>query len=191
MDLPNNIRDLRTGMGMTQEQLVKRMNLPGFGAPELSKIETGKAAPTPEQIEALCRGLQAHEVELFGKWKEIDCLPQKRRRTRIERKRENAPMDVLELVSCLGTGKKDAKTKRELMWELDETNERSFRKLIQKCYDFGYLVANDQDGKGYYLIETAEEAKKYYRQERARELAIVDRKLTPLIEYITASGETL
>ena len=187
----NNIKELRTGMAMTQAQLVEKMNLPGFGAPDLSRIENGKAAPTPEQEEALCRALQAHPVELYGQWKEIPVRNQKTHKTRIERKREDAPFDVQELVCCFGEGGKDnARQKRELMYETD-TRDRGLRRLIQKAYSFGYLIANDQDGRGYYLIDTVEEAKRYYRQERARDMAIVDQKLRPLARYIRENGGTL
>lgn len=185
--MANNIRELQIGMAMKQEEMVRRVNLPGFDVPLLSKIENDRCRPTPEQESAIYRVLQAQPVELYGEWKEADIKIPKATKTQIERKKEDAPFDVLDLVSCLGSGKRNAVRIGVLTAKLD-LNNRDLRRLIAKAYSYGYYIANDQDGAGYYLIDTVEEASRYYRQERARTMALLEKKMAPLERWIYLNG---
>ena len=169
----NNIKDLRMQSRLTQPALVELMGIPSFGVSDLSRLENDKARPTPEQEAALCRVLNAQPVELYGEWKTADVkLPK-------PEKKKDPPFTVLELVALLGHGKEEAKSIKYLERMMDISN-RQLRRVIAMAYEYGYYVANDQDGKGYYLISTLSEARRYYLQERARALTIMNEKMEPL-----------
>ena len=63
--MTNEIKKLRLEKCMTQAELVRQVNLPGFDVTMLSKLENGHCAPTPEVENALLSHLQATRSELY------------------------------------------------------------------------------------------------------------------------------
>ena len=55
------IKEVRTACGLTQKELVELIGQSGIklDKPAYSKIETGTALPTVEQLRAMCHGMQA------------------------------------------------------------------------------------------------------------------------------------
>lgn len=194
--MANNIRDLRTSMALTQKELCKRINASPYGLgfkldePTLSRLESDVFRPKGGSAleNALCNALQAQPVELYGTWEELDIPLGKARRPKNMTRKEDAPFNIQELIYVLGIGKQNAKRKSRLMMELDITNERTFRALVAKAYDYGWFVANDQDGEVYYLIADVQEGIRYYKQERARAMSTMNKKLAPLARWIAQNG---
>lgn len=62
----NRIRSLREKAGLTQNQLVKKMDIPGDTTTTLSLLETGKVLPTKPYLESLCKALDKVPSELYS-----------------------------------------------------------------------------------------------------------------------------
>ena len=80
----------------------------------------------------------------------------------------------MEVKDLIGVGKNKATTLLQLQW-WTELPERAIRKEIQRLRNEGYLINNDQDGKGYYYATELDEIQRQYRQDRNRFLAIAKR----------------
>ena len=165
-EMKNNSRDLRISLLMTQAELVRRVNVPGFDVSMLSKIENGHCLPTPEVENALKSTLQATTDELYGSWKEVPIKGVGARVREFERF-PDAPWEIKELVSCLKVGKENAKSRAVLRAEL-QIKDRLLRKRIEIAQSMGYMIANNSDGEGYYICADEKEAEYYYRQEMSR-----------------------
>ena len=50
------------------------------------------------------------------------------------------------------------------------------RRIIARLRDEGYIIINDQNGKGYYLSDDLDEIEKQYKQDTARAMAILKRR---------------
>ena len=181
-----NIRELRIQKVMTQQELVKAVNMPGFDVGMLSRIENGHCLPTPEAEEALKSALQATHDELFGEWKQVD-VPGTGPHTS-ERAAE-IPMAVEELVACLGKGWRNAKTRKTLAIEMD-IGDRMLRRLIETAQEHGVLIGNLTDGNGYFLIDNVDDGKAYYAQEKSRAMQLL-KKIDPLGRWLMMMGEKL
>lgn len=181
----NNIRELRIEKALTQTQLVKICNVPGFDEPMLSKIENGRIMPTKEIEEALMSALQAARSELYGEWKEIPLRGVGVRKRKTDGIPDN-DWEAKELVETLKYGKANAIKRWELRVEMG-LGDRRLRKVIERTQGYGILIANNSDGDGYYLVGTPEEAEAYYRQELSR-FANGLNKIEPFREYLVENG---
>lgn len=179
--MQNNIKELRQAKLMKQAELVRLCNIPGFDVPMLSKIENGKINPTPEIETALMLHLRATHDELFGEWKTIPVNG-----TGKAENPEPPPLEIEELVACLGKGYRNAKSRRALRSEMD-MSDRRLRRLIEAAPQYGYLIGNLSDGEGYFLIDTVQEGKAYYAQELSRAFQIM-KKIEPLRTFLDAMG---
>lgn len=181
-----NIRELRIQKLMTQQDLVKAVNLPGFDVGMLSRIENGHCLPTPEAEEALKRALQATHDELFGTWKEIPVLKDE---TDTRDSDGEFTFEEEELIACLWEGRRNAKTRDMLRRELD-ISDRRLRKLIETAQAHGARIGNLTDGNGYFLITDPKEGSAYYAQENSRAMRIL-RKIEPLGRWLALMGEEI
>lgn len=181
-----NIRELRIQKLMTQQDLVKAVNLPGFDVGMLSRIENGHCLPTPEAEEAIKRALQATHDELWGSWKEIPIL---KTETDTRDSGGEYTFEEEELIACLREGRKNAKTRDMLRRELD-ISDRRLRKLIETAQAHGARIGNLTDGNGYFLITDPKEGSAYYAQENSRAMRIL-RKIEPLGRWLALMGEEI
>ena len=181
-----NIRELRIQKLMTQQELVKAVNLPGFDVGMLSRIENGHCLPTPMAEEALKLALQATHDELWGSWKEI---PIQKGETDTRDSGGELTFEEEELIACLREGRKNAKTRDMLRRELD-ISDRRLRKLIETAQAHGARIGNLTDGNGYFLITDPKEGSAYYAQENSRAMRIL-RKIEPLGRWLALMGEEI
>ena len=179
-----NIRELRFQKLMTQQELVREVNIPGFDVGMLSKIENGHCLPTPEVLEALKRSLQATQDELYGEWKSLTIQKPK---ANTDDSEPTLTFEEEELVACLRKGRKNAKTRKMLALEMD-MKDRKLRKLIETAQVHGARIGNLSDGDGYFLIDDPAEGKAYYAQENSRGMQIL-RKVEPLRKWLILMGE--
>ena len=77
----------------------------------------------------------------------------------------------MQITTLLRYGKENARTRHELC-EATGFNDRLVRELIEKARLDGWLVCNDQDGRGYYLGWTQEEIERQYRRQKSRMVSV-------------------
>ena len=99
---------------------------------------------------------------------------------------QNLTMEEEELVACLRKGRKNAKTRKMLVLEMD-MKDRRLRKLIESAQAHGALIGNLSDGDGYFLIDDPSEGASYYAQENSRAMKIL-RKIEPLQKWLLLMG---
>ena len=54
-----------------------------------------------------------------------------------------------------------------------EISDRKMRKMIETARQEGFIIANDQNGRGYYIPETLQELQILYRQNENRAMSIL------------------
>lgn len=89
-------------------------------------------------------------------------------------------------VNRLGKGHGNARPVKELA-EVLLLNERSVRELLEDARAHGFLVCNEQDGKGYYLAETMDEVERQYRRDYKRAMSLLVR-LKPMRKMLRQAG---
>ena len=158
----NNLRELRIAKGMTQLELAKRVREadPTVDQSGISFLERGDIYPGEKLMAALCTALEVPEEAIY---------------TGIE----TAFIPAVEVVHSQTTevlarileyGSENAIPRAALV-ELTGWPDRELRKNIQKARAEGMVIANDQDGNGYYRPNTREELERCYAQSRSRTLA--------------------
>ena len=55
----------------------------------------------------------------------------------------------------------------------EEISDRKMRKMIENARQEGFVIANEQNGRGYYVPESLQELQILYRQNENRALAIL------------------
>ena len=75
----------------------------------------------------------------------------------------------------------------EYLSEITGIHERKVRKKIEQARVEGYIIINNQDGKGYYQSDNIEEISKQYGQIRHRALSIL-RQQKHLRKILKAAG---
>lgn len=88
----------------------------------------------------------------------------------------------MQVLSCILHGKDLANTS-ELIASHTRMSERRVREFVEQLRNEGYLICNEQNGKGYYLAETDEEVERQYRQDCARAMSIL-RRIKPFRRYL-------
>ena len=97
------------------------------------------------------------------------------------------PEDLISLVPRLiRYGHENARTRHEIVTE-SGYSDRFVRRIIEKARDAGWLVCNDQDGKGYYLAWTDDEVERQHKRDRSRALAVLKR-LKPFRQRLKEAG---
>ena len=83
----------------------------------------------------------------------------------------NKNNDVELLVSFLGRSR-DAARSRDSLCYLMQRSDRAVRKIIEEARNRGYVILNDQSGRGYWLSEDPKEIEAWYRQVRSRAISV-------------------
>jgi biotin operon repressor len=93
---------------------------------------------------------------------------------------------TMHVTDLLMFGHENARTRREIS---DKTgySDRVVWEIIEIARDNGWLICNDQDGRGYYLGWTADEIERQYRRDRGRALSVLKR-LKPFRHRLREEG---
>lgn len=98
---------------------------------------------------------------------------------------EASPM-MFAAVKLLRKGHGNARPIKELAEGLF-LNERTVRELLEDARAHGFLVCNEQDGRGYYLAETMDEVERQYRRDYRRAMSLLVR-LKPMRKILRQAG---
>lgn len=160
----NRLKEFRQAKGMTQAQLASmiKAEVPSASQAVISMLEQGDVYPTEAMMEALSRVLEIPEDEIFN-GAEAVFIPA------AEIPHSEATMI---LASVLKFGKKNAQSRPELA-SLLGWSDRILRKNIERARQEGVVIANDQDGGGYYFPETREELERQFKRNESRAMAIL------------------
>lgn len=160
----NHIREIRIKRGMTQSELARRCKSadPTLDQARISFLENGDIYPGEKLMAALSEALDVPE-ELIYDGVEAVFIPV------AEVPHSEATMI---LANTLKWGKKYAMTRPELAAKLG-WSDRQLRRNIEQARQEGVVIANDQDGRGYYFPETREEKEALYRQNENRAMSIL------------------
>lgn len=104
----------------------------------------------------------------------------------IQEKAEMKGMVADGVLKHLEYGRKHAMTRKQLV-TLTGLNDRAVRECIELLRGEGYLICNEQDGRGYYLADTDDEIERQYRMDHARALSVLKR-LTPYRRALKEAG---
>lgn len=159
----SRIRERRHELGLTQDALLQMLRKadPRMDAGTLSRIETGFVLPASEAIlEALERALQAPRDDLF-EGVEVFAI-----------EGSKAPVDRITwlVAEAVPLGKEKAISRRDLAGKLGVC-DRTMREWLEIARNDGLVIANDQDGLGYYRPVTDEEIRRQYVQSRNRTMS--------------------
>ena len=78
----------------------------------------------------------------------------------------------MNIIDFIPYGKENAITRQKLC-EITGLPDRKVRELIEKARHEGYIIINNQDGKGYYQTNDPKDIEAQYRQARKRALTIL------------------
>ena len=154
-----NVRERRQELGMTQQQLLAKLKEyePRLDIGTLSRIESGICLPSEAVLEGLERHLQATRSDLFSGL-EIFCV-----------ETTKTPIGAVTwlVAEAVPEGKANAISREELAAKLG-VKDRTMREWLENARLDGLVIANDQDGKGYYQPVTEEEINRQLIQIRNR-----------------------
>lgn len=158
----NNLKEIRIGKGLTQTDLARlvRHADPTADQAMISFLERGDIYPGEKLMAALCGALEVPEEAIYSGI-ETAFIPA------VEIVHSETT-DVLARI--LEYGAENAIPRAALV-ELTGWPDRELRKNIEQARKEGMVIANDQDGKGYYRPDTREELERCYAQSRSRTLA--------------------
>ncbi len=80
----------------------------------------------------------------------------------------------MKLIDLIPIGKENAITRPDLI-HLSGIPDRELRREIEALRMLGHPICNDQNGRGYYLADNAEDLQRWLRQEGSRAWRIVRR----------------
>lgn len=157
----NHLKELRTAKGMTQGQLAEKVRHadPTIDQASISFLERGDIYPGERLMAALCRALECPEEALYSGIETAFIPAPEVQHSEAAKK----------LAKVLKFGAENAIKRQDLARILD-TSDRKMREMIEQARQEGMVIANDQNGKGYYCPETMEELGRCYRQSRNRTL---------------------
>lgn len=161
----NRIRERREELGMKQYELLALLKEtdPRMDIGTLSRIESGYVLPASQDVlAALERHLQAPRSDLFNGL-EIFCV-----------ENTKAPVGAFTalIASVVPEGHENAITRKDLAETLGVT-DRTARQWLEIAKADGLVIANDQDGKGYYRPVTPEECRRQWQQNQRRAMSIL------------------
>ena len=163
----NRIKERRQELGYTQPEIstyLKRVD-PRMDVGMVSRFENGACLPTEAVADALCTVLQATKAQLWGEEK-----TQEMQRANDEQKA------VVELISRTVPFGRENAIKREELARALQVNDRQARHYIGIARLNGVIIANDQDGGGYFQTDKIEDIVKQYKQETSRAMTILSRR---------------
>lgn len=94
--------------------------------------------------------------------------------------------EVESIVAMLPTGHDNAMTRQKLVAS-SGINDRKVRELLEQARDAGFLICNDQDGRGYYIAKDDDEVERQYRRDYARAISVLKR-LKPFRRHLKNCG---
>lgn len=162
----NKIKERRVELGLTQPELsaeLKKVD-PRIDVAMVSRFEQGVCLPTPAVAERIELVLQATMDELYGTDDELYSLRQNAEKS--------APDWINAFVAHIPLGKGNAVSRAQLS-ELTGLSDRAVRKMIQQARQYGYLIINDCDGRGYFQSDNPDEWEKHYKRETARAMTVL------------------
>lgn len=159
-----NVRERRQELGMTQKDLLTKLKEyePRLDIGTLSRIESGICLPSSQVLEGLECHLQAARSDLFTGL-EIFC---------VEGTESHVEANTQLVASVVPEGKENAISREELAKTLG-VKDRKMRAMLEKARQDGLVIANDQDGKGYYRPVTEDEIRRALFQIRNRALSLL------------------
>ena len=163
----NRIKERRQELGYTQPDISAYLRSvdPRMDVGMVSRFENGVCLPTEKVMDALCTILQASKAQLWGEEK--------------AREIENARAEqkaIVELISrTIPFGRENA-IKREDLARVLQVNDRQARHYIGVARLNGVIIANDQDGGGYFQTDKVEDILRQYKQETSRAMTILARR---------------
>jgi transcriptional regulator with XRE-family HTH domain len=155
----NNVKDRRLELKMTQRDLLAKLKgyEPRLDIGTLSRIESGICLPSKEVLEGLETALQASRYDLFNSLEIFSAEDT-----------EAVPGRITYIVEgAVPEGKENAISREELAAKLG-VSDRTMREWLESAKKDGLLIANDQDGKGYYQPVTEEEIRRQEAQMKNR-----------------------
>ena len=156
----SRVRDRREELGMKQSELLALLKEtdPRMDIGTLSRIENGYVLPASEEIlAALERCLQAPRSDLFEQVEVFAIAGTKAHVGRV----------TWLIANAVPEGKQNAISRKELAEKLG-VQDRTMREWLELARLDGIVIANDQDGKGYYQPVTDEEIDRQLVQIRNR-----------------------
>lgn len=156
------LKEMRKKRGLTQAQLAEKVRKadPTADQTMISVLERGELYPGEKLRDALCEALDCTEAELYD-GVEAFFVP-------AEDKHFSETTIMLGLLLD-----NNGRIGRHELNEILKVSDRKMRKWIETARQEGLVIANDQDGKGYYRPTTREELEALYRQNQSRALAIL------------------
>lgn len=161
----NNVKQYREALRMTQRELLERLQEvePRLDIGTLSKIETGLCLPGSEELlEAMEIALQAHRSDLFSGLEVFA----------IEGRKAPVGRITMLVADAVPEGKENAIGRKDLAERLG-VGDRTMRQWVELARLDGLVVANDQDGNGYYQPATDAELKRQLAQNDHRAKTIL------------------
>ena len=161
----SNVREYREKLGLRQADLLALLKEtdPRMDIGTLSRIENGQVLPASEELlAALETHLQAPRSDLFNGL-EIFCV-----------ENTKAPVGAFTalIASVVPEGHENAITRKDLAEALGVT-DRTARQWLEIAKADGLVIANDQDGKGYYQPVTPDECRRQWQQNQRRAMSIL------------------
>ena len=160
----NNLRELRIAKGLTQHELAMRLRKadPTVNQARISWLEKGDVYAGEKLMQALSEALECPEEALYT-GVETAFVPAT----------EIAHSQTTEVLARILTfGAENAIPRAALIMKTGWP-DRELRRNIEKARVEGLVIANDQNGKGYYRPNKREEFARLHRQNKSRALAIL------------------
>lgn len=163
------LKEMRKKRGLTQAQLAAKVRHadPTADQTTISVLERGELYPSEKLRDALCAALDCTEAELYD-GVEAMFVPAD----------EKEVSETTFVIQAIFAGHSKYIPRHELRqaltWELGrEITDRTMRRMIETARQDGMIIANDQDGYGYYLPTEKAELIALYNQNQSRALAIL------------------
>lgn len=161
----NRIRERREELGMKQYELLALLKEtdPRMDIGTLSRIESGYVLPASQDVlAALERHLQAPRSDLF---EDVEVFAVQDTKAPVGR-------ITMLVADAVPEGHDNAISRRELADRLGVSDRRA-RHYLELAKLDGLVIANDQDGKGYYQPVTAAEIERQMRQNQSRAMSLL------------------
>ena len=154
------LREMRNKRGMTQAELAWAVGPadPTVDQATISVLERGDLYPGEKLRDAICEALQCEEADLYD-GVEAMFVPS------AEKEYSDSTMILAEIFKGCSKYVPRHELRQQIQyWTGEKINDRTMREWISKARSEGLVIANDQDGYGYYLPTTAEECERQLAQ---------------------------
>ena len=163
------LREVRKARGMTQAELAKAVQFadPTADQATISVLERGELYPSEKLRDALCAALHCTEDDLYD-GVEAMFVPGAEREVSDTTK-------ILEAIfaQCSKYIPRYALREEIKNWTGEKISDRTMREWIERARQEGLIIANDQDGYGYYIPRTKEELQALHKRNQNRAMAIL------------------